>query len=158
VDELALRELRDELLADVKVAETAWQTAELRFTENRASGLEGCAHHLARLYNIIEQMALRVVSRFENRIAADGGWHAELIGRLAIRIEGVRPALFPAELRQPLRELRGFRHVFTHAYDLELDPDKLKLLLKYAAQVAPKLRTLCDDFIRQVAAQEGLDV
>lgn len=86
------------------------------------------------------------------------GWHAELISRLAIRIEGVRPAPFPAELRQPLRELRGFRHVFTHAYDLELDPDKLKLLLKYAAQVTSKLRLICADFIRQVAAQEGLDL
>lgn len=157
MDELALRELRDELRADAQVAESAWQTAEQRFAENRPSGLEACAHHLARLYNVIEQMALRVARAFENRITADAGWHAELIGRLAISIEGVRPALFPAELRQPLRELRGFRHVFTHAYDLELDPDKLKLLLKYASQVAPRMRSICEDFVRQVAAQEGMD-
>ena len=68
----------------------------------------------------------------------------------------VRPAFFAESLRQPLRELRAFRHVFTHAYDLELDPEKLGLLLKYAGQVAPELETLCRRLVQSVAQQEGL--
>jgi len=145
------------LFADCRVAEAARRVAEERLREDHPAGLEGCAHHLARLYNVVEQMALRVAKAFENQIDDDAGWHAELIGRLSLAIEGVRPALFSVELRQPLRELRGFRHVFTHAYELELDRDKLKLLLKYAAQAVPRLESLCRDFIRQVAKQEGLD-
>lgn len=156
MDELAIRTLRNELLEDCRVAEQALATAGLRLAEKTDSGLEGCAHHLARVYNVIEQMALRVAKTFENQIDDESGWHAELIGRLSIQIDGVRPALFPPSLRQPLRELRGFRHVFTHAYELELDPDKLALLLKYARQVAPGLPALCRDFIRHVAEQEGL--
>lgn len=157
MDDLGLRTLRDELREGTRVALDAWKTAELRFPENAASGFEGCAHHLARLYNVIEQIALRVAKAFENRIDDESGWHAELIGRLSTRIEGVRPALFTPELRQPLRELRGFRHVFTHAYELELDPDKLRLLLKYAGQVAPRLLELCQAFVREVAEKEGID-
>ena len=156
MDELGLRTLRDEILADCQVAEAAWNVAMQRFSEDHPAAIEGCAHHLARLYNVIEQMALRVAKAFENRIDDDAGWHAELIGRLSLEIEGVRPALFPADLRQPLRELRGFRHVFTHAYELELDRDKVRLLLKYARQVAPRLNRLCRNFIRQVAEREGL--
>ena len=39
-----------------------------------------------------------------------------LLDRMSIAIEGVRPALMPLELKNPLHELRGFRHVFVHAY------------------------------------------
>ena len=101
LDELGLRTLRDEILADCQVAEAAWNVAMQRFSEDHPAAIEGCAHHLARLYNVIEQMALRVAKAFENRIDDDAGWHAELIGRLSLEIEGVRPALFPADLRQP---------------------------------------------------------
>jgi hypothetical protein len=154
--ELALATPRDELLADCRVASGAARTARLRFDEQSAAGLEGCAHHLARLYNIIEQMALRVAKAFENQIEDESGWHSELIRRLSIAITGLRPTLFSEALGQPLRELRAFRHEFTHACDLELDRDKLALLLKYARQVESELLPSCEKFISQVASQEGL--
>jgi hypothetical protein len=156
MDELKLATLRDELLADCRVAHDAWQTAEARFQEGTSAALEGCGHHLSRLYNVIEQMGTRLARAFENQIEDDRGWHAELIRRLSIAIQGVRPAFFSEELRQPLRELRAFRHVFTHAYDLQLDPEKLALLVKYARQVVPRLESLCRSFVQQVAQQEGL--
>ena len=156
MDELGLTTLRDELVADCRVAEGAWGTAQKRFGEQTDAGLEGCAHHLARFYNVVEQMALRVARTFENRIEDASGWHAESVRRLSIPIRGVRPAFFSAELGQALRELRGFRHVFAHAYDLELDRDKMALLLKYAGQVGPALQPLCRSFVAQVASQEGL--
>ena len=53
---------------------------------------------------------------FENHIDDEQGWHAALLDRMSIAIEGVRPALMPLELKNPLHELRGFRHVFVHAY------------------------------------------
>ena len=156
MDELELTTLRDELLADCRMAENAWSLAQTRFDERTDSGLEACAHYLARLYNVIEQMGVRVARAFENRLDDDRGWHAELIRRLSIPISGVRPALFPEDLRQPLRELRAFRHVFTHAYDLELDRGKLALLLTYADRVVPAVRPLCLRFVDQIARQEGL--
>jgi hypothetical protein len=156
MDELGLQTLHDELIDDCRVATAALAIARQRLAESSASALEGCAHHLARIYNVIEQMSLRVAGTFENRIADDGGWHAEPIARLSLRIEGVRPALFPVDLRQPLRERRGFRQMFTHAYELDLDCEKLVLLLKYADRVVPRLSELCEAFVRQVAEQEGL--
>jgi len=156
MDELALTTLRDELLADCQVAEAAWSLAQTRFDEQTDSGLEACAHYLSRLYNVIEQMGVRVARAFENRLEDDRGWHAELIRRLSIPISGVRPALFAEDIRQPLRELRAFRHVFTHAYDLELERGKLALLLTYAERVVPRLRPLSVKFVDHIARQEGL--
>lgn len=156
MDELTLVTLREGLFVDCRVATDAGQMARRRFGEGTDAALEGCAHHLARLYNVIEQMGTRVARAFENQIQDDKGWHAELIRRLSIPIPGVRPALFAETLRQPLRELRAFRHVFTHAYDLQLDREKLALLLKYADQVTSELEGLARRFVELVARQEGL--
>lgn len=153
---IGLITLRDEMREDCRVAGDAARLAALRSEEGTESGLEASAHYLARFYNIVEQLALRTAKAFENHIDDDRGWHTELIRRLSISIGGIRPALFPVELAQPLRELRAFRHVFTHAYDLQLDRDKLKLLLKYCHQVNERLQGACEDFIRQIARQENL--
>ena len=66
--------------------------------------------------------------------------------------------MFPEEVRQPLHELRAFRHVFIHAYDLELDPEKLALVLKYGKRVAEVLPRLVVKFLTEVAREQGLEM
>ncbi|MGH9854233.1 MAG: hypothetical protein ACREBD_30690 [Blastocatellia bacterium] len=158
MDSLALQTLYDELLDDCRVALDAFRKASARFERQEEVAYEGCAHHLCRFYNAFEQMGLRVAKAFENNIDDEQGWHSALLNRLAIRIESVRPALVPLELKLPLRELKAFRHVFVHAYELELDPEKLALLLKYAGKVAERLPGLVEDFIRAVAQEQGLQL
>jgi hypothetical protein len=106
---------------------------------------------------VIEQMARRVARVFENDVGDERGWHEELIRRLSIRIEGVRPPLFVDEVRQPLQELRAFRHVFVHAYDLTVDPEKLGLILKYAHVVREQIPGLVSAFVAAVAGEQGLE-
>lgn len=157
MDRVALQTLHDELREDCRVALDAFSKAAARFDRQDEVGLEGCAHHLCRMYNAIEQMALRVAKAFENVIDDEQGWHGALLGRVAIPIEGVRPALIPLDLKPPLQELKGFRHIFVHAYELQFDRDKLALLLKYARQVADRLPGLVEEFIRQVASQHHIE-
>lgn len=156
MDDVELATLTRELRQDCDVAAGALALARQRIGEGTASGLEGCAHHLARLYNIIEQMGKRVAQRFENAVADEKRWHSALVERLSLEIPGVRPALWPGSIQQPLHELRAFRHVFTHAYNLTLDPDKLALVLKYAEQTVATLERLPVVFGRNVAAMHGL--
>jgi len=157
VDRLELRTLTSELNDDVRIATGALRLAQERQREGSAASLDSAAHHLSRFYNIVEQMGLRVTKAFENSVDDEKGCHTELIRRLTIGIPGVRPRLFPDELKQPLHELRAFRHVFVHAYDLVLDPDKLTLVLRYADRVAERLPQLVDQFVEGVAAEQGLD-
>ncbi|MDQ3118088.1 MAG: hypothetical protein M3Q89_00735 [Verrucomicrobiota bacterium] len=158
MDDIALITLARELQKDGEVAAAAFVLAEERLHESAPSGLEGCAHHLARFFNVVEQMALRVAKAFENNIDDEKGWHAELIRRMTLEIPGVRPALWRESVVQPLRELRAFRHVFTHAYELTLDPDKLRLLLKYAGVINGELGALIGEFANNVAKMHGLRI
>jgi HepT-like protein len=103
-------------------------------------------------------MGLRVAKAFENNIDDEQGWHSSLLNRLAIQIEGVRPALIPLALKAPLQELKAFRHVFVHAYELELDPGKLELLLKHARTVAGHFPGLIEEFVRKVAREQQIEL
>jgi uncharacterized protein YutE (UPF0331/DUF86 family) len=50
--------------------------------------------------------------------------------RMLVEIEGVRPALLSIAGYRYLNELRGFRHVFRHAYSYGLDDERVSALLR----------------------------
>jgi hypothetical protein len=150
MDELTLAVLRAEVADDCRVVTDTASLARDRFGSGGDAELEACAFQLARLYNVIEQLAMRVAKAFENNIDDEQGWHMELLRRLSIAIPGVRAPLFPAELLLDLQELRGFRHVVRHAYDLTLRKDKLAALLAVAERVAARLPAACEMFFKSV--------
>lgn len=157
MDAVGLATLDREMREDCRVIREAFRDACERIGHPGAIGAEACAHHLCRFYNAFEQMGLRVAKAFENHIDDEGGWHTTLLTRLTLEIEGIRPALVPRGLKGPLRELKGFRHVFVHAYDLELDPEKLTLLLKYARQVDEAVENAVARFVASVRQMHGIE-
>ena len=152
MDELTLVVLKAEVVDDCRVLGQTAALARDRFGAGREAELEACAFQLARLYNIAEQLALRIAKAFENNIDDEQGWHMELMRRLGIEIPGVRPALFSAELISDLHELRGFRHVVRHAYDLTLQKNKLQPLLDVADRVATLMPAACAAFFKSVSS------
>ena len=50
--------------------------------------------------------------------------------RMLVEIEGVRPGLLSSSGYRLLNELRGFRHVFRHAYSYGLDNERVNALLR----------------------------
>jgi len=48
---------------------------------------------------------------------------------MLIEIEGIRPGLLSNAGYKLLNELRGFRHVFRHAYSYGLDKERVSALL-----------------------------
>lgn len=134
------------------------QTAVLarqRFGIGTDPELEACAFQLARFYNIVEQLALRIAKAFENNIDDEQGWHMELVRRLSIEIPGVRPCLFPTNLVPDLQELRAFRHVNRQAYDVTLRKNKITPLLDSADRLAVGLPAACDRFFSLVNPEEN---
>ena len=85
--------------------------------------------HLAYLihnfYCALEDVFQEIARTFENRIEDPSKYHRELLNRMQLDMPGIRPRLLSRESRLALDELRGFRHIFRHAYDYELDPDKV---------------------------------
>ncbi|MEK6730470.1 MAG: hypothetical protein AABY76_10675 [Planctomycetota bacterium] len=84
------------------------------------------AYLLHNLYCALEDVFQEIAKTFENRIEDPSKYHRELLNRMQLDVPEIRPKLLSRESRLVLDELRGFRHVFRHAYDFELDPEKVK--------------------------------
>jgi uncharacterized protein YutE (UPF0331/DUF86 family) len=99
------------------------------YTKDRVV-LESLAFQLHNLYCAFEDLFRIVANHFENHITEPTAWHKELLDRMQTEIQGVRPPLISETAYEFLDELRGFRHVFRHAYGVKLEPAKIKIVLK----------------------------
>lgn len=155
MDAPGLAILLAELQADCVVVANAAGKAALRAQEQTPGHLEACAYELSRLYNVMERMFERVCEDFENHFEKQGAYHEKLIQRLSLNLEGLRPPFIPANQIENIRELKGFRHVTRHAYDLVLKADRLAELAQIAEGLAANLPQWCSEFGQAVKAQQG---
>jgi len=47
---------------------------------------------------------------------------------MTLEIKDIRPAVLSQESFKCLNELRSFRHFFRHAYDIDIDKEKFKII------------------------------
>lgn len=88
------------------------------------------AYLLHNVYCALENAFEQISRTFENHVTDPAQWHRELLAKMFLEIPTVRPAVLPADLRGFLNDLRGFRHLFRHSYDFQLDPEKLNRLAR----------------------------
>lgn len=92
------------------------------------------ALHLETLYTAVEGLFGRVANTMEGSLPKGDDWHRLLLEQMTLDIEGVRPAVIDADLARQLDLLRRFRHRIRHAYEEELDRQRMAEVL--AARVA----------------------
>jgi uncharacterized protein YutE (UPF0331/DUF86 family) len=92
--------------------------------------VESAGYWMHNLYCAFEDLFKLVAGFWENSLSADGKFHVQLLKRMLLSIEGVRPALLSEDSYRFLNELRGFRHVFRHAYSYGLDDERVSTLLR----------------------------
>ncbi len=112
--------------------------------------LESVGYQLHNLYSAFEDLCKIVAEFFENRIAERAGYHRELLWRMKIPIEGVRPALLSEESYRLLDNLRAFRHFFRHAYEAELDPKRVALVIEDALKLKDIYTQEIERFLEQL--------
>ena len=88
------------------------------------------AYLLHNIYNALESSFEQISRTFENHITQPAQWHRELMSKMFLDIPGVRPRVLPDGLRGLLNDLRGFRHLFRHGYDFQIDPVRLRALVE----------------------------
>lgn len=82
-------------------------------------------YFLSGIYSNFEEIFTKVAKEFENKIEHPTQWHAELLNRMTLEIEELRPAVISKQSRACLNELLKFRHVFRFSYSFELDWEKI---------------------------------
>lgn len=105
------------------------------------------AYYLHNLYCAFESIFERVAEVFENQIPERAIWHAGLLHRMTLDIEGIRPRLISPVTFDSLDELRRFRHLFRSAYRLHLDPERLALVRKKARTLEAVYQADMDRFL-----------
>ena len=120
------------------------EIAEGTETENNLI-VEG--YYLSGIYACFEDIFSKIARVFENRIDNPASWHRDLLRRMIIDVEGIRPSVISKESFLLLDELRGFRHVFRSSYMFELDAERLHLLTskwnRGKKRVVQDVRTFC---------------
>lgn len=94
-------------------------------------------YRLHNLYSAFENIFRNIAAAFENRLDERAGWHRELLRRMRLNLEPVRPALIDDEAYEKLDEMLRFRHLFRAAYSVHFDPARLRLVLDKALELRP---------------------
>lgn len=112
-------------------------------------GVDSMGYQIHNLYSAFEQLFETVARFFENRLEEER-YHVDLLRRMRLEIEGVRPALVSDEAFVLLDELRRFRHLFRHAYTTDLKPENLADLLSKAERLRPVHRRDVAEFLGRI--------
>jgi hypothetical protein len=90
--------------------EKLFSKMEERKTPKSSAEWESVAFRLHNLYCAFEDLFKIVAETFENQIEEKARYHTELPQRMAIEVEGIRPAPLSPETVRLLDNLRSFRH------------------------------------------------
>lgn len=113
-------------------------------------GVDSMAYRLHNLYGAFEQLFQEIASSFENQIRPDH-CHTDLLRRMRLEIDGIRPALVSDHAHELLDELRRFRHLFRHAYSADLDPGKVSDLARKALALRSLFQQDTERFLTRLA-------
>ncbi|MBI4586533.1 MAG: hypothetical protein HY717_21190 [Planctomycetes bacterium] len=114
-------------------------------------------YHLHQWYSAAENLLSRIAHHFGNEIERDE-WHKGLLERLKLDVPGLRPPVLSQESFDHLNALRGFRHIFRHAYDYVLRWELMKPnVLRFPAAHQAFLRDLdhFSRFLQQLVSESG---
>lgn len=151
-----IRLLQAEIRADLKAIEEAYgalNSTGQRVAEPERSIVVGYYLHV--LYGLFESLFARIAIAFGNQITNKTQWHAQLLRRMSLNVEGVRPRVIGDETYECLDELRRFRHLFRSAYVLHFDPERLEFVLKHARRLEGLYRRDLEEFLSFLDGMAG---
>lgn len=129
-----IERLRAELKHDMEQMETLYLSNQKAIERIKAGAVDyldyaALGYTIHNLYSLMENGCFRIAKFFENNLS-DESWHRELLDRMKLNIEGVRPAFLDNETYIILDDLRAFRHLFRNLYARPIDNDKILLIQK----------------------------
>ncbi len=92
------------------------------------------AEFIVDYYTCMETCFLRISQFFENHLSTER-WHADLLEKMTLSIEGIRVAVVSDALASDLGELMKFRHFRRYYYEMDYDWDKIEYLQKVFERV-----------------------
>lgn len=151
MDEKEIAVLESDLLESYETIERIYKyiLGEQATFKDRVQDLNSMAYHLHNLYGAHEQLFEIVANFFENQVMGNR-YHADLLRRMKTEIKGVRPALISHTTYKMLDKLRRFHHFFRHAYEAELEADKVDENVQTAVELREPFRQDMESFLEKL--------
>jgi hypothetical protein len=77
----------------------------------------------------VERIFRHIAIRIDEDLPGDADWHIQLLQRMTMDIETIRPAVLDRETAQQLDEYLRFRHLFRNIYGFDLEWERCRQLL-----------------------------
>lgn len=150
MEEKRIAVLKADLGAKTSEIDKIYERIDERAKGKSQVDVEGLGYWLHNLYCAFEDAFKLVAAFFENNVDAEAGYHIEILKRMSVSIEGVRPAFVSDEALPLLDNLRAFRHVLRHAYVYDLDERKVRLVCEDAQKLRKIFRRDIAGFLDQL--------
>lgn len=98
-------------------------------------------------YNGCERIFKKIAMEFNSGYEGSEKWHKNLLYRMTLPIEGIRPRVISDELAAELDEFLAFRHLFRNIYGFELKGDRIDYLSNKFDKVAETFKKEIDAFL-----------
>jgi hypothetical protein len=102
-------------------------------------------------YTAVETLLLRISQAFENHLDSRR-WHADLLEKMILDIQSIRPRVLSAASYQRLTELMRFRHFKRYYFELDFDWRKVDFLVTVYRELVPLLKTDLERFAAALRA------
>lgn len=117
------------------IEETLSSLPHQPLTELSKLELAGVATLLHNFYNGIENIIKQVFQSQSLEIPAGTSWHQDLL------LTAIKKNIVSEELADKLKEYLAFRHFFSHAYALDLQPQRIKPLVTNILRIFLEFKT-----------------
>lgn len=97
-------------------------------------------------YTGVEKIFRRIATRVDQDLPTGEDWHIQLLQRMAVAVEGIRPRVIDESLERALEEYLRFRHLFRNIYGFELKWERCRPLVEGLHEVLDNLEAQIGEF------------
>jgi len=109
------------------------------------------AQILENYYTCLETLFVRISQYFENTLHKNK-WHADLLDKMILKLNHIRPAVISQKTHRSLRELMRFRHFKRYYFELDYDWKKLDYLVSCMDETYQEIVSELETFKRFLQA------
>ena len=89
-------------------------------TEGTSARVRAAGSVIHDFYTGAEKIFRRIAIRMDQDLPTGEDWHVQLLHRMAVSVEEIRPAVIDGTLENQLEEYLRFRHLFRNIYGFDL--------------------------------------